>query len=97
MPLLTFAVAIPLIAAVAVAFVPARAAAVPQAVALGAAALSLLCIAATWARFDPAAGLQLVEEAEWIPTIGVAWRLAVDGMSLALAALTVVLFLAAVI
>ena len=97
MPLLTLAVAIPLIAAVAVAFVPARAASVPQAVALGAAGLSLLCIAATWARFDPAAGLQLVEEAEWIPTIGVAWRLAVDGMSLALAALTVVLFLAAVI
>ena len=97
MPLLTLAVAIPLIAAVAVAFVPARAAAVPRAVALGAAGLSLLCIAATWARFDSAAGLQLVEEAEWIPTIGVAWRLAVDGMSLALAALTVVLFLAAAV
>ncbi len=97
MPLLTLAVAIPLIAALAVAFVPPRATSVPRIVALGAAGASLACIAATWARFDTAAGLQLVEEAEWIPTIGVAWRLAVDGMSLALAALTVVLFLAAVI
>ncbi|MFP5362223.1 MAG: NuoM family protein [Thermoleophilia bacterium] len=97
MPLLTLAVAIPLATAVAVALAPARATSLPRLLALGAAALSLACIAATWLRFDSGQGLQLVEEAEWIPTLGVAWRLAVDGMSLALAALTVVLFLAVVV
>jgi NADH-quinone oxidoreductase subunit M len=97
MPFLTLAVTIPLLAAAALPFVPARATLLPRLVALGAAAIALACIAATWVRFDSGAGLQLVEEAEWIPTLGVAWRLAVDGMSLALCAVTVVLFLAAVV
>jgi len=97
MPLLTISVAVPLVAAAALALVPARATALPRLIALAGAVLALACIAATWARFDTGEGMQLVEQAEWIPTIGVAWRLAVDGMSLALAALTVVLFLAAVV
>ena len=33
----------------------------------------------------------------WIPSLGVAWRLGVDGMSLALSALTVVLFVVSVV
>ena len=97
MPLLTLAVAVPLVLAAVVALVPARATSVPRMLALAGATASLACVAATWARFDAGAGMQLVEEAEWIPTIGVAWRLGVDGMSLALSALTVVLFLAAMV
>ena len=97
MPFLTLSVVVPLLGAAALAFVPSRAAAVPRSVALAGSVASLACIAATWVRFDGGAGVQLVEEAEWIPTLGVAWRLAVDGMSLALAALTVVLFVVAVV
>ena len=97
MPLLTLAVVVPLLAAALAALLPARATSAPRRIALGAAAISLACIAASWARFAPGEGLQLVEEATWIPSIGVAWRLAVDGMSLALAALTVLLFLVAVL
>ncbi|HWC28423.1 MAG TPA: NADH-quinone oxidoreductase subunit M [Solirubrobacteraceae bacterium] len=97
MPLLTLSVAVPVVLAGAVALVPARAAAVPRLLALTGGVVSLACIAATWARFDSEAGMQLVEQAEWIPSIGAAWRLGVDGMSLALAALTVVLFVAAMI
>jgi NADH-quinone oxidoreductase subunit M len=59
--------------------------------------LALLCIAGTWIRFDGGRGLQLVERVPWIPSLGVAWKLAVDGMSLALSALTVVLFVVSVI
>jgi len=97
MPLLTLSVAIPLVGALLAAALPARLERAPRAIALGAALLSLLAIAAVWARFDPASGMQLVEEATWIPSLDVAWRLGVDGMSLALSALTVVLFLASAV
>ncbi len=97
MPLLTLAVTLPLLAGVLAVAAPARFAWAPKALALGGAGLALACIAATWVRYEPSAGMQLVEEAEWIPTLDVAWRLGVDGMSLALAALTAVLFVAAVI
>ena len=93
MPLLTLSVVIPLAAAAALALAPARARSLPHRLALAASSLSLLCIAATWVRFDRREGMQLVEEASWIPTLDVSWRLGVDGMSLALAAVTVVLFL----
>jgi NADH-quinone oxidoreductase subunit M len=47
-------------------------------------------------RFDTGRGMQLVEEATWIPSLDVAWRVGVDGMSLALSLMTVVLFAASV-
>ncbi len=97
MPWLTLAVSVPLLAAALVAVLPARMTAAPRAVALGASVLALACMAVTWARFDAGRGMQLVEEATWIPSLDISWRLAVDGMSLALCALTVVLFVLAVI
>lgn len=62
-----------------------------------AAAVPLALLAVAWVRFDTGAEgpFQLVEEAEWIPTLGVGWRLGLDGVSLALALLTAVLFVAA--
>ncbi|UJA21816.1 NADH-quinone oxidoreductase subunit M [Thermoleophilia bacterium SCSIO 60948] len=97
MPLLTTAVALPLLAAVVVGLVPARAARAPRALALVTSALVLGALIATWARFDAGAGMQLVEEATWIPSIDVAWRLGVDGMSLALSLMTAVVFLPAIL
>ena len=97
MPWLTLAVAIPLAAAALVALAPERFARAPHAIALAGTLAPLVAIAITWARFDGGQGMQLVEEAEWIPSIDVAWRLGVDGMSLALSALTAVLFVASAI
>ncbi|MEO7197013.1 MAG: proton-conducting transporter membrane subunit, partial [Solirubrobacterales bacterium] len=97
MPLLTRSVVIPLLGAALVAVLPAGWTRAPFAVAMGGAVVSLLAIAGAWLRFDFGSGMQLVEEAEWIPSLDVAWRLGVDGMSLALSSLTVVLFVAAVI
>ena len=96
MPLLTLSVVIPLIGAVAAALVPARFVRAPKAIAVISAVLAAAAIAATIVRFDTSRGMQLVEEASWIPSIDVAWRLGVDGMALALAALAVVLFLATI-
>ena len=97
MPLLTIAVLVPLVAAAGAAALPTRAHAAPRLLALGAGLISLIALVDTAIRFDAADGLQLVEEATWIPSLDVAWRLAVDGMSLVLALMSAVLFLAAIL
>lgn len=97
MPLLSLAVTVPLLGAALAALLPARLERAPQFIALAASGLALAAVAGTWARFDGGQGMQLVEEATWIPSLDVAWRLGVDGMSLALSALTVVLFLASAV
>jgi len=96
MPLLTLAVVLPLLAAALVALLGDRPGRAPQAMALGASVLSLLALAATWVRFDSGAGMQLLEEATWIPSLDIAWRLGVDGMSLSLSVMSAVLFVAAI-
>ncbi len=97
MPWLTLSVVLPLLAAAATPLLPRGASRWPQALAFAATAVAGLCVAATWIRFDPGRGMQLVEEATWIPTLDVAWRLGVDGMALVLAALTVVLFAVSIV
>ena len=97
MPLLTLSVVLPLVGAVLAALVPARFSRAPKSIALTGSLLAAVAVGATIARFDTSQGMQLVEEASWIPSIDVAWRLGVDGMALALGALTVLLFLASVI
>jgi NADH-quinone oxidoreductase subunit M len=96
MPWLTIAIAAPLLGSALAPLLPARPSRLPFAVALAATAVSAVALIATWVRFDSGRGMQLVEEATWIPTIDVAWRLGVDGMSLALGLMTVVLFAASV-
>ena len=96
MPFLTLSVVIPLVGAGLAAVLPASATRAPKLIAIVSAALSAAAVVATIARFDTSEGMQLVEEASWIPSIDAAWRLGVDGMSLALGTLTVLLFLAAV-
>jgi NADH-quinone oxidoreductase subunit M len=96
MPWLTITVAAPLLAAALAPLLPARAGRLPQALAGAATAVSAAGLIVTWTRFDTGDGMQLVEEATWIPSIDVAWRLGVDGMSLALALMTVVLFAASI-
>ena len=93
MPLLTIAVVVPLLGAMAAAALPSRLRAAPHAVALAASAISLIALIATLVRFDTGRGMQLVEEATWIPSLDVAWRLGVDGMSLTLALMSAIIFL----
>jgi NADH-quinone oxidoreductase subunit M len=96
MPWLTIAIAAPLLGSALAPVLPARPNRLPFAVAAGSTAVSAVALVATWVRFDSGRGMQLVEEATWIPSIDVAWRVGVDGMSLALSLMTVVLFAASV-
>ncbi len=63
-------------------------------IALGVSMVPLILMAAAWIRFQPGPGLhfQLIESVPWIPTLGVSYRVGVDGLSLPLAALTALLF-----
>ena len=96
MPWLTLAIVVPLAAAALMPLLPERAVRAPQALALAATAISATALTATWVRFDSGDGMQLVEEATWIPSLDVAWRVGVDGMALVLALLTVLLHAAAI-
>ena len=59
----------------------------------------LLLLLTVWVGFDTgphALAFQYVEEARWIPSLGVAWRVGVDGIALAIAAMSALLFVAAI-
>ena len=96
MPWLTLSIAFPLLAASVTPLLSGRTTRAPHVLALAATAASGLALTVTAVRFDSGQGMQLIEEATWIPTLDVAWRVGVDGMALVLALLTVVLFVAAV-
>lgn len=96
MPWLTIAVCAPLLGAGLCLLLPAQPGRLPFTVALTGGVVSLVALLITAVRFDSGAGMQLVEEATWISSLDVAWRLGVDGMALVLALLTAVLFLAAI-
>jgi NADH-quinone oxidoreductase subunit M len=96
MPWLTLSIVAPLLFSAVMPLLPARPSRLPQALAFAATAIAGASLIVTWARFDAGRGMQLVEEATWIPSLDVAWRVGVDGMSLVLALLTAVLFAASV-
>jgi NADH-quinone oxidoreductase subunit M len=91
---LTAAIVVPLLAAVGLLCLTNAREEVTRWVAIGAATVPLILLVAAWIRFDRHGGglFQLVEETDWIPSIGVGWRVGVDGISLSLALLTAVLF-----
>ena len=97
MPWISLSIAAPLLAAALCPLLSRGAGRGPQIVAFAASAVSAAALLVTATRFDSGTGMQLVEHARWIPTLDASWRVGVDGMSLALAALTVVLFGASIL
>jgi NADH-quinone oxidoreductase subunit M len=64
-----------------------------RATALGFNALAAIVACVLWRNFDStAAGLQLVERHNWIPTIGAEYLVGIDGLSLLLVILTSIIF-----
>jgi NADH-quinone oxidoreductase subunit M len=57
-----------------------------------AATIPLLLLLAAWARFDGTGGFELVEQAAWIPSFGVSYKVGIDGISLVLAVMSALLF-----
>jgi len=96
---LTFAIIIPLLGAIALVALPSLSERGSRVLAVVAATLPLALLGLSWARFDAGgdALFQQVTDVDWIPTLGVGWRVGVDGIALALALLTAVLFVAAVL
>ena len=66
-------------------------------IATGIAGLPLVIMVVAWARFDGSEGFDLVESARWIPTLGVGYKVGVDGVSLPLAAMTALIFVASIV
>jgi NADH-quinone oxidoreductase subunit M len=88
--LLTLLIFLPGAAGVALLLlVPRDAVRVHRWVALLASLATLALAGAAWWRFDPAnAGFQLLESRPWLPSLGIGYRLGMDGISLVLVLLT---------
>jgi NADH-quinone oxidoreductase subunit M len=55
-------------------------------------AVDLALVVAVWLGLEPGGGIQFEERVAWMPTVGISYHVGVDGLSLPLVALTVVLF-----
>ena len=97
--MLTLAVLIPLLGALALVLWPGVSSATARGFATAIATIPLLLLIAVWAGFNTDAGapaFQSVVEAPWIPALGVAWRLGVDGIALSIVLMSALLFVAAI-
>ena len=93
--MLSAVVFLPLTAALALYVVPRPPDQVVRWVFVAVTALDLGLVLLLWARYDT--GLDFRTNVEWVPSIGVGYRVGVDGLSLPLIALTAGLFLACAI
>ncbi|MGI9118746.1 MAG: complex I subunit 4 family protein [Acidimicrobiales bacterium] len=90
--MLTAAIVVPLAGAVALLLANRLGQRPTRLVALAVASVPLVVMALAWARFDGSGRFELVESAPWIPTLGVGYKVGVDGLSLPLAAMSALLF-----
>lgn len=67
-----------------------------QIAATAVAAVPLVLLVATWLRFEGTGTFELVEGVRWIPTLGIGYRVGVDGLSLPLAAMSALVFVVAI-
>ncbi|MEP6629335.1 MAG: NADH-quinone oxidoreductase subunit M [Lapillicoccus sp.] len=99
MNVLSLLVFLPLVAAVVLAAVPRVGDAAARRLWLAVAAVEVALVALVWARYRPPASgrLALDQKVEWIPGVRSSYHVGIDGLSLPLVAMTVVLFLACAI
>jgi NADH-quinone oxidoreductase subunit M len=92
-PLLTGLVVVPFLGAVVVALLPRRRPEMVRMVAVLSSTLALALSIAVLVQFKTSnADFQLVDQHSWIPSLGISWKLGVDGISLFLLVLTGILF-----
>jgi len=90
-PFLTLITFIPLVGVVIVALIPANREREIKWFSVILSTIPLVLSIVMWALFDPDQGMQFAEEALWIPTLNVYYRMGVDGISLPLIFLTTLL------
>ncbi|VAW22495.1 NADH-ubiquinone oxidoreductase chain M [hydrothermal vent metagenome] len=93
LPLLSIAVFLPLVGAVVVMVAPQKSARLAHTISIVTTAATFLVTLWIWARGIVPGGFAQIEEISWIPAIGAAYRLGIDGLSLPLILLTSLLFL----
>jgi NADH-quinone oxidoreductase subunit M len=94
--MLTAAIFVPLIGALLLLALPTTRERLLRIVAVFVAAIPLLLLALAWFRFRGVGGFEQVEAVSWIPTLGARYAVGIDGISLATAAMSALLFTAAV-
>jgi proton-translocating NADH-quinone oxidoreductase, chain M len=97
--MLTLTILVPLLGALALLFLPNASEQAIRRIAIGVAVVPLILLLVVWVGFDTGASapaFQQVDVAPWIPSLGVAWRVGVDGIALAIATMSALLFLAAI-
>lgn len=97
--MLTLTILVPLLGALALLFLTNASEQALRRIAIGVAVVPLILLLVVWAGFDTAASapaFQQVDVVPWIPSLGVAWRVGVDGIALVIATMSALLFLAAI-
>lgn len=96
MPLISLTLFLPLLGAILVIALRPASPRTAHLIGIGASALTLIGALGIWIRGIDS-GFSQVEEIEWIPSLGAAYRVGIDGISLPLVMLTAVLFLVSLI
>lgn len=96
LPLLTITTFVPLLGALLILILKPRRQAATYGIGIGASALALLGTIGIWLR-GVGGGFTQLETAGWIPSLGISYRLGIDGISFPLVLLTTLLFLSALI
>ncbi len=98
LPLLTMTILSPMAAMLLTVLIPARRATVIKVVNALCALVSVVLSIAIWFRYDQSAGgFQMTEDVAWVPTLGIRYTVAVDGVSVVLTLLTSIVFLTGVL
>ena len=91
--MLSVLIFLPLAGALSVALLPRDRDETARRVGVGASLATVLAAVGVFYAFDASSGaLQLLERREWLPSLGIAYSVGVDGISLLLVGLTVVIF-----
>ncbi len=93
LPIVSIAVFLPLLGAILIMAVPRTSVRLAHGIGIAASGLTLVVTLWMWARGVDPGGFAQVEEIAWIPAIGAAYRVGVDGISLPLILLSALLFL----
>ncbi len=93
LPIVSLTLFLPLAGAALILALPGPTARTVHSIGIGTASLTLVGALAMWLEGVSGAGFSQVEELEWIPAIGAAYRVGVDGISLPLVLLSAMLFL----
>ena len=96
-PWLSILVSLPFAAGLLLAFSPNRGGHRARVAALGLTAIEALLLIPIGSRVIHESGLQFTEHAAWLPSIGLDYYLAIDGISIAFVGLTLVVFWMALI